>query len=96
MAEVTRPKAPRLLPQAYGRANYLRREVQLARDYQHLNPNGDGALALDTFFAELAGDPAPLPSDQAIVEDGDTFAVDGGTVTLSVVDGVVTASFEAE
>lgn len=89
----TRPDAPKLLPQEYGRANYLRREVQLARDYQHLNPAGDGSLALDTFFAALA---APLPSDQAIVEDGDVLAVTGGTVTLSVVDGVVTASFEAE
>jgi hypothetical protein len=91
-----RPKAPKLLRADYGRADYLRREVQLAKDYQDLHPTSAGATAIDTFLTAAAPAAEPLPGDQAIVEDGQTFEVDGGTVTLSVADGVVSASFEAE
>jgi hypothetical protein len=87
-----RPDAPKLLPQHYGRANYLRREVQLARDYMHLHPNGPGATDLAAFFDALA---TPLPATSAIVTDGQELEVDGGTVTLSVEDGEVSATFEA-
>ena len=60
----TRPDAPKLLPQEYGRANYLRREIQLALDCAHLNPDGEGAAALAAFFAavgEIEVVPAPAP-----------------------------------
>lgn len=35
----------------------------------------------------------PLPDDKAIVTDGESFTVDGGTVTLAVTGGVVSAQF---
>lgn len=44
-------------------------------------------------LAAVANEPAFLAADQAIVEDGEEFAATGGTVTLSVADGVVTAEF---
>lgn len=37
-----------------------------------------------------------LPATMAIVADGQEFAATGGTVTLSVADGVVTAEFTAD
>lgn len=43
-----------------------------------------------------AVEPTDLPENQAIVEDGDTFEVDGGTVTLNVAGGEVTATFVPE
>lgn len=36
-----------------------------------------------------------LPGTQAVVSNGQTLPVTGGTVTLSVVDGVVTAAYTA-
>lgn len=41
-------------------------------------------------------EPAYLPGDQAIVTDGQELLVDGGTVTLAVADGVVTAEYVAD
>lgn len=89
---VMRPKAPRLLPSEYGRANYLRREVQLAEDYRDLYPDSDGAAALAAFFAAAA----TSDGSTAVVADGQELAVTGGTVTFTVEDGVLSAEFVAE
>lgn len=49
------------------------------------------------FWSKLAvglADYTPaLPEDQAVVEDGDTFPATGGTVTISVTGGVVSAEY---
>lgn len=45
-------------------------------------------------FVTAIGDYSPaLPDDQAVVEDGDTFAATGGTVTISVAGGVASAEY---
>ena len=45
---------------------------------------------------DFGGQSYGLASDQAVVSDGDTLEVDGGAVTLSVEDGVVSATFDAD
>ncbi len=45
---------------------------------------------------DLGAEPAPLPSNQAIVADGDSFEVVGGTVTAVVVESAVTFTFTPE
>lgn len=37
----------------------------------------------------------PLPGNQAIVSNGDTFDVGSGTVTMVVADGVASATYDA-
>lgn len=64
----TRPDAPKLLPQEYGRANYLRREIQLALDYARRHPDGDGAAALVEFF-EAVGEIEVIPAPPAPPEE---------------------------
>lgn len=51
---------------------------------------------IPVFDPDNPPDPDPLPSNQAIVTDGDILNVDGGTVTLSVSENVVTAEFTPE
>lgn len=80
---------PRLLPQEYPRANYLKREVQHARDYQHLHPTSAGAGALDTYFAEAAS-----AGPNFVVTDGADYPVEGGgTIIVAVTDGVATFTY---
>lgn len=57
----------------------------------------DGAgKSADAAVAVAAGAPTvTLPGTNAIVADEQTIAVDGGTVTLSVADGVLTATYTA-
>lgn len=53
------------------------------------------ALSIDeTVREELAkANPGTLEPTQAVVSDGQELAVDGGTVTISVVGGIVSATF---
>lgn len=45
------------------------------------------------FATGLASYQPDLPSNVGVVEDGDILNVDGGTVTITVTDNVVTAEF---
>lgn len=81
---------PKLLPSEYGAANDLKTEVRKAQLAAKQWPKQ--ATAINRFFGELV---APLPATSAVVTDGQELAVTGGTVTLHVAAGVVTATYEA-
>lgn len=51
---------------------------------------------LPVFDPQNPPDPNPLPGNQAVVTDGQELEVEGGTVTLSVEDGIVSATFTPE
>lgn len=52
------------------------------------------AITMQTALVDAGYDPV-LPSNSAIVVDGQTIAVTGGTVTLTVADGVLSATYTA-
>lgn len=71
-------------------------------DPDYLVPGDFAAGAVPDDYEELPvfdpeNPPGPeLPDTQAIVTDGQSLEVEGGTVTLAVEDGVVSATFTPE
>ncbi len=49
--------------------------------------------AIPEFDIDSPPNPGNLPDNQGVVTDGETFAVTGGTVTIHVAAGVVTATY---
>lgn len=93
-------------PGTYSGGQQLRARVahaiSFAETVQRYRPGGTvspTAKALADFLADAAskvpGYSPALPGTQAVVTNGQTLAVTGGTVTLTVADGVVTAEYEA-
>lgn len=48
------------------------------------------------FATGIANYQPPIPSNQAVVTDGDILSATGGTVTITVVNNVATAEFNPE
>lgn len=79
----------------YARAGVLKREILKALDHVKAHPNTPAAGQLEDLWTSLAGGEG-LGPDQAVVTDGQVITVAGGTVTLTVSDGVVTATYAAD
>lgn len=102
-------KATELLnPGTYSGSQQLRARVAHAISFaetitRYRDPEADPAptaVSLAAFFADAAtktpGYAGPvLPGTQAVVTSGQTIDVTGGTVTLTVTDGVVSAEYVA-
>lgn len=78
--------SPKLRPLDYGAANDLKTEVEKARRAMNLYPAQ--AAVLEAYFAEVVSSLTPT---SAVVSHNDEFDDGaGGTITVSVVAGVIT------
>lgn len=83
-------------PDAIPNAPLLETEAIVSDGEEIALDDSNGTVELSVADFEITGAVLTLPATKAIVEHEDEFAVTGGTVTVSVVDGVVTMEFTAD
>lgn len=92
-------------PDIFGRSNYLVREMlALVEQAGKASESGladlgaywqDNASVVGEFLGLPEGEPEPLPGNQALVTNNDTFSLLGGTFTASVEDNAIAWSLQA-